>query len=73
MSTKEPVTVDVNTRCHVSFFLVLKRANRSSRFINMYVSFGSEVMPEPLGALPWVVQCCLFVCPDSSYILQGLE
>ena len=25
---------------------------------------------EPLGTLPWVVQCCLF---DCSYILQGLE
>ena len=26
------------------------------------VSFGSNVRldPEPLGALPWVVHCCLF-------------
>ena len=21
--------------------------------------FGSKVRPEPFGALPWVVQCCL--------------
>ena len=24
-------------------------------------------------ALPLVVQCCLFLAPDSSYIPQGLE
>ena len=23
--------------------------------------------------LPWVVHCCLFLGPDCSYILQGLE
>ena len=28
---------------------------------------------EPLGALPWVVQCCLFLGPDCSYNLQDLE
>ena len=26
----------------------------------LYVSFGSKVRPEPLDALPCVVQCCLF-------------
>ena len=26
----------------------------------------------PLGALPWVVLCCLLLGPDCSYILQGL-
>ena len=31
------------------------------------------VRPEPLGALPCVVQCCLLLGPDCSYILQGLE
>ena len=24
-----------------------------------------------MGALLCVVQCCLFLCPDCSYILQG--
>ena len=38
----------------------------------LYVSFGSKVRPEPLGALPWVVLCCLLLGPDRSYILQGL-
>ena len=33
----------------------------------LYVSFGSKV--EPLGALPCVVQCCLYLGPDCSYIL----
>ena len=36
------------------------------------VSFGSKEVPEPLGALPWVVLCCLLLGPDCSYILQGL-
>ena len=40
----------------------------------LYVSYGFKVQdPEPLGALPCVVQCCLFLGPDCSYILQGLE
>ena len=39
----------------------------------LYVSFGYKVRPITLGALPWVVQCCLFRGPDCSYILQGLE
>ena len=41
----------------------------------LYVSFGSKVRPGPehLGALPWVVQCCLFYGADCSYIIQGLE
>ena len=26
----------------------------------------------PLGALPWVVLCCILLGPDCSYILQGL-
>ena len=39
----------------------------------LYVSFGSKVRPRPLGALPCVVKCCLFLGPDCSYILQGLE
>ena len=26
----------------------------------LYASFGSKVRPEPLGALPWVVHCCVF-------------
>ena len=38
----------------------------------LYVSFGSKVSPEALGALPWVVHCCVFLGPDCSYILQGL-
>ena len=44
----------------------------------MDVSFGSKVRPrtldsEPLGALPWVVHCCVFLGPDCSYIhMQGL-
>ena len=25
----------------------------------LYVSFGSKVRPRTLGALPWVVLCCL--------------
>ena len=29
--------------------------------------------PEPLGVLPCIVQCCLFLGPDCSHILQGLE
>ena len=32
--------------------------------------FWSKVSPEPLGALPWVVQCCLFRDPDCSYIMK---
>ena len=32
--------------------------------------FGSKVRPRTLGALPWVVHCCLFWGPDCSYILQ---
>ena len=39
----------------------------------LYVRFGSKVRPEPFGALPCVVQCCLFLGTDCSYILQGLE
>ena len=33
-----------------------------------YVSFGSKVRPRPgpLGELPWVIQCCCFLCPDCS-------
>ena len=27
----------------------------------LYVSFGSKERPRPLGALPWVVQCCLLL------------
>ena len=27
----------------------------------LYVSFGSKVRPRTLGALPCVVQCCLFL------------
>ena len=27
----------------------------------LYVSFGSKVKPEPLGALPWVVLCYLLL------------
>ena len=38
----------------------------------LYASFGSKVMPR-MGVLPCVVQCCLFLDPDCSYILQGLE
>ena len=38
----------------------------------LYVSFGSKVRPRTLGALPWVVLCCLLLGPDCSYILQGL-
>ena len=26
----------------------------------LYVSFGPKEDPEPLGALPWVMHCCLF-------------
>ena len=37
----------------------------------LYVSFGSKV-PEHLGALLWVVHCCVFLGPDCSYILQGM-
>ena len=37
----------------------------------LYVS-NSKVNPEPLGALPWVVHCCVFLGPDCSYILQGM-
>ena len=37
----------------------------------LYVSFGSKVMPRTFG---WVaMQCCLFLGPDYSYNLQGLE
>ena len=36
----------------------------------MYVSFGSKLGPEHLGALPWVVLCCLFLGPDCPYILE---
>ena len=42
----------------------------------LYVSVGSKVRPSPspLGALPCVVQCCIFLGRDSSYIPQmGLE
>ena len=35
----------------------------------LYVSFGSKVRPGTFGAMPWVVQCCLFLGPDCSYIL----
>ena len=38
----------------------------------LYVGFGSKVRPEPLGALPWVVQYFLFRGPNCSYILQGM-
>ena len=38
----------------------------------LYVSFVSKVRSEPLGALPWVMHCCVFLGPDCSYILQGL-
>ena len=31
-----------------------------------------DVDPEALGALPWVVLCCLLLGPDCSYILPGL-
>ena len=34
---------------------------------------GLRQDPERLDALPWVVQCCLCLGPDCSYILQGLE
>ena len=37
------------------------------------VSFGSQINPEHMGALPWVAQYCLFLGPDCSYILQGLQ
>ena len=37
----------------------------------LYVSFGSKVRPRTLGALPWVVLCCLLLGPDCAYILQG--
>ena len=30
----------------------------------MYVSFRSTVNPEPVGALPWVVLCCVFLDPS---------
>ena len=30
------------------------------------------VDPVPLGALPWVVHCCLLLGPYCLYILQGL-
>ena len=39
----------------------------------LYVSFGSKVSPITLGALPCVVQCCLFLGQDCYYIMQGLE
>ena len=38
----------------------------------LYVSFWSNEDPEPLGALPWVVLCCLLLGPDCLYILQGI-
>ena len=37
----------------------------------LYVSFGSKVRLRTLGALPWLVHCCVFLGPDCSYILQG--
>ena len=40
----------------------------------LYVSFGSKIRPITFGyvAMPWVVLCCSLLCPDCSYILQGL-
>ena len=38
----------------------------------LYVVLGLRYDPEPLGVLPWVVLCCLFVRSRyCSYILQG--
>ena len=39
----------------------------------LYVNFGSKGSTEPLGVLPCVVQCCLYLGPYCSYILQGIE
>ena len=38
----------------------------------LYASFGSKKDAESLGVLPCVVQCCVFLGSDCSYILQGL-
>ena len=35
--------------------------------------FGSKVRPRTFGCVPCVVQCGLFLGPDCSHILQGLE
>ena len=32
----------------------------------LYVIFVSKVKPRTLGAVPWVVHCCVFLGPDFS-------
>ena len=39
----------------------------------LYVSYGSKVSPRTFSALPRIVQRCLVLGPDCSYIMQGLE
>ena len=43
------------------------------RMCVLYVSFGPKISQELLDALPWVVQCCLFLGQDFSYIMHGRE
>ena len=45
----------------VSAFMICRGLRECTEMLWMcvlYVSFGSKVDPEPLGALQWVVHCC---------------
>ena len=47
----------------VSAFMICRGLCACTEMVGMcglYMSFGSKVSPEPLGALPWVVLSCVF-------------
>ena len=55
----------------VSAFMICRGLCACTEMLWMCVNFRSKADPEPLGALPWVVHCCVCLGPDWSYILQG--